>query len=52
MPCRGYGGKGNIVYMLEDVIKSYGGTEVSAMDVYIDMFKLGDGWIQRENEEP
>ena len=38
--------------MLEDVIKSYGGTEVSAMDVYIDMFKLGDGWIQRENEEP
>lgn len=38
--------------MLEDVIKSYGGTEVSAMDVYIDMFKLGEGWIQRENEEP
>ena len=36
--------------MLEDVIKSYGGKEVSAMDVYIDMFKLGDGWIQQKGE--
>jgi hypothetical protein len=36
--------------MLEDVIKAWGGTEVSAMDVYSDMFSLGDNLIQRSGE--
>lgn len=34
----------------EDVFREYGGTEVSAMDVYSDMFSLGKGVIQTENE--
>nr|CDL65869.1 unnamed protein product [uncultured bacterium] len=38
--------------MLHDVIKKWGGCEVTAMDVYSDMFKLGQGYIQRENEPP
>ena len=38
--------------MLEDVIKRYGGVEVSAMDVYTDMFNLGDNEIQRDGEKP
>lgn len=36
--------------MLEDVIKQYGGVEVSAMDVYGDIFNLGENEIQRRNE--
>lgn len=36
--------------MLERVLKEYGGIEVSAFDVYADIFKLGDHMIQRVNE--
>lgn len=36
----------------EDVIKKWNGYEVSAMDVYSDIFKLGEGYIQTENEPP
>lgn len=32
--------------MLEDVLKEYGGQEVSAMEVYTDIFRLGEGVIQ------
>lgn len=39
-------------FMLEDVIKEYGGVEVSAMDVYTDMFNLGENQIQRYGEKP
>jgi hypothetical protein len=35
--------------MLEAVIKKWGGCEVTAMDVYIDMFHLGQGYIQKKN---
>ena len=37
--------------MLEDVIKVWGGHEVTALDVYRDMFKFGEGYLQNENEE-
>lgn len=37
--------------MLEDVLKEWGSEEVSAMDVYSDIFHLGEGWIQKENGE-
>lgn len=37
--------------MLEDILKKYGGVEVSAMDVYSDIFHLGENEIQRRNEE-
>ena len=36
--------------MLEEVIKEYDGIEVSAMEMYTDMFHLGEGYIQKENE--
>lgn len=36
--------------MLQSVIEKYGGYEVQAMDVYRDMFKLGEHYIQEENE--
>ena len=38
--------------MLVDVIERFGGKEVTAMDVYGEMFKLGEGVIQKEWEEP
>lgn len=38
--------------MLEDVLKAWGGKEVTAMDVYRDMFQFGEGYIQKENEQP
>lgn len=38
--------------MLEDVIKRYGGVEVSAMDVYSAIFNLGENEIQRNGEKP
>lgn len=38
--------------MLDDVIVNYGGVEVSAMEVYTDMFHLGENKIQRRGEEP
>lgn len=37
--------------MLEDVLIKWGGVEVSAMDVYTDMFKLGYNEIQCDSEE-
>lgn len=37
--------------MLEDILKQWGGAEVSAMEVYTDMFKLGEGEIQCNGEE-
>lgn len=36
--------------MLEDVLKRWGGQEVTAMDVYRDMFQFGEGYLQNENE--
>ena len=36
--------------MLEDVLKSWGGKEVTPMEVYTDMFRLGDNEIQRKGE--
>lgn len=38
--------------MLEDVLKRYGLKEVTAMEVYTDMFKLGEGCIQTSTEKP
>ena len=37
---------------LESVLLEYGASEVSAMDVYSDVFRLGEGFIQRDGEEP
>lgn len=37
--------------MLEDILKKYNGVEVSAMEVYSDMFRLGDNIIQKNGEE-
>lgn len=37
--------------MLEDILKKYNGVEVSAMEVYSDMFHLGDNEIQKSQEE-
>lgn len=45
-----YGGFEVISMALEDVLKEYGGVEVSAMAVYSDMFRLGYGDIQKKNE--
>lgn len=36
--------------MLEDVLKKWGGKEVPPMEVYTDMFRLGDNEIQRKGE--
>ena len=36
--------------MLEDILKRYGATEVEPIEVYRDMFSLGDGLIQRSGE--
>jgi hypothetical protein len=38
--------------MFQDVLMKWGGYEVMAMDVYTDMFKLGNGFIQKEGEPP
>ena len=37
--------------MLEDILKKWGGVEVSAMEVYSDIFNLGYNSIQKKNEE-
>lgn len=37
--------------MLEDILKKYGGVEVSAMEVYSDIFHLGENEIQKHDEE-
>ena len=36
--------------MLEDVIKKFGGYEVNPMEAYTDIFKLGQGYIQKAND--
>ena len=38
--------------MLQDILTEWGAHEVMPMDVYTDMFKLGDGYIQRSDEDP
>lgn len=37
--------------MLEDILKKWGGVEVTAMSVYTDIFNLGYNDIQRDREE-
>lgn len=37
--------------MLEDVLKAYGATEVSALQAYTSIFRLGEGYIQKYNQE-
>ncbi len=37
--------------MLVDVLKRYGGIEVTALDVYADVFKFGEGYIQKNKED-
>lgn len=38
--------------MLVNVLADWGAYEVSAMDLYTDMFCLGEGYLQQENEPP
>ena len=38
--------------MLADVLQSWGGVEVTALDVYKDMFRIGEGYIQASPSEP
>lgn len=38
--------------MLQDILADWGAHEVTPMDVYTDMFKLGEGYIQRSDEPP
>lgn len=38
--------------MIDKVLLEWGGTEVTAMEVYSDIFQLGKGLIQRSDEEP
>lgn len=38
--------------MLADIVEQWNGVLVSPMDVYKDIFKLGDGEIQKEGEAP
>lgn len=38
--------------MLQDILEQWGCYGVTPMDVYTDMFKLGEGYIQRSDEQP
>lgn len=38
------------VFMLRDIIEKYNGVQVEPLEVYKDIFKLGQGFIQKENE--
>lgn len=38
--------------MLHDILTEWGAYEVTPMEVYTDMFHLGEGLIQRSDEEP
>lgn len=38
--------------MLSEIVERWGGTPESPMDLYTDLFRLGDGYIQREGEAP
>lgn len=40
------------VCMLSDIVEQWNGILVSPMDVYRDMFKLGDGELQKKGEKP
>lgn len=37
--------------MLSDIILKWGGIKVDPLEVYADVFKLGEGYIQKENEQ-
>ena len=37
--------------MLSDVIKRYGGEKIDPLDVYKDIFRIGEGFIQKEFED-
>ena len=37
--------------MLSDVIKKYGGEKMDPLDVYKDIFRIGEGFIQKEYEK-
>ncbi len=37
--------------MLSDVIKKYGGEKMDPLDVYKDIFRIGEGFIQKEYED-
>lgn len=38
--------------MLQDILEKWGGYEVTPMEVYTDIFKLGEGYIQKSDEPP
>ena len=37
--------------MLSDVIKKYGGEKMDPLDVYKDIFRIGEGFVQKEYED-
>lgn len=37
--------------MLQDIIKGYNGVEVPALEVYKDIFRIGEGYIQKFNDD-
>lgn len=37
--------------MLQDIIKDYNGVEVPALEVYKDIFRIGEGYIQKFNDD-
>ena len=37
--------------MLSDVIERYGGKKIDPLDVYKDIFRIGEGFIQKEYEK-
>ncbi len=39
------------ITMLSDVIKKYGGEKMDPLDVYKDIFRIGEGFIQKEYEK-
>ena len=49
--CPMAGTLGGRVFMLVDVVKRYGGQEVTALSVYADVFKFGSGYIQKNKED-
>lgn len=38
--------------LIEEIVKKWGGVSESPMDLYTDVFKLGEGYIQKEWEVP
>ena len=51
-PARGCGArKGDGAAMLVDVVKEYGGEPVTPLDVYADVFKFGEGYIQKNRDD-